>query len=97
MAITWQTRGAGPLEHRYYRLTAEQVGEVEVPATSGIHALTVDGEQVFGIAVNTPALQGRPLRLGPVVYPTFADAESHAEAWLTRDRDVFYAAREDQP
>jgi hypothetical protein len=92
--IDWQTRGNGPLEHRYHRLTPAQVAAVEVPATAGMHALLVDGEQVFGLFVPTTWLPGRPLRMSPVVYPTALVCEAHAEAWLTRDRDVFYAGRE---
>lgn len=90
MAIDWQTRGEGPLAHRFHRLTAEQATAAEVPAAPGVCELEVGGEPVFGFAAHTPALRGRPLRLSPVVYATAAEAAQHAEAWLTRDRDTFY-------
>lgn len=89
-AFTWQTRGEGALAHRFHRLTAEQAAAVAVPAGPGVCELEVSGEKVFGFAAHTPALRGRPLRLSPVVYASTADAERHAEAWLTRDRDTFY-------
>lgn len=90
--IAWQTRGDGARAHRFHRLTAAQVAAVLVPSVAGVCELDIDGERVFGLAVPSPALRGRPLRLSPVVYATAADAEAHAEAWLTRDRDVFYAS-----
>lgn len=92
MALDWQTRGDGARAHRFHRLTAEQAAAAAVPAVPGVCELEVDGEQAFGFAAHTPALRGSPLRLSPVVYATAADAESHAEAWLTRDRDAFYAS-----
>lgn len=92
MAVDWQTRGEGARAHRFHRLTAEQAAAAEVPAAPGVCELEIDGELVFGFAAHTPALRGRPLRLSPVVYAMAADAESHAEAWLTRDRDAFYAS-----
>lgn len=94
MAIDWQTRGDGARAHRFHRLTADQAAAAAVPAVPGVCELEVDGELVYGFAAHTPALRGRPLRLSPVVYATAADAESHAEAWLTRDRDTFYAEQE---
>lgn len=94
MAVDWQTRGEGALAHRFYRLTAEQAAAAAVPAAAGVCELEVDGERVFGFAQHTPVRWGRPLLLSPAVYATAADADAHAEAWLTRDRDAYYAGQE---
>lgn len=91
MAIDWQTRGDGARAHRFHPLTPDQAAAAVVPATPGVCELEVDGERVYGFAAHSPALRGRPLRLSPVVYASAAAAEQHAEAWLTRDRDTFYA------
>lgn len=88
--ILWQTRGAGRFQHRWHPLTAEQAHALEAPTATGVHALEVDGEVVFGIAAHTPRREGRPLLWGPVVYASREDAEEHGEAWLARDRDAFY-------
>lgn len=93
MAIDWQTRGAGRHAHRFHRLTPAQVAAIPTPEREGVQAAEVDGEIVYGLALHTPRLQTRALLWGPVVYPDAETAETHAEAWLTRDRDVFYAER----
>lgn len=90
MAITWQTRGEGRHAHRFHRLTDAQAKAATVPEAPGVHELVVDGETVYTWAVNTPAMQGRPLRLLPVVYATRDDAEAHGDAWATRDRSVYF-------
>lgn len=90
MAIVWQARGEGQHAHRFYAVTRKQSDVLDAPTAPGVHELEVDGVAVFAIAVPTPRLLGRPLRWGPAVYETREDAEAHAEAWLTRDRDAFY-------
>jgi len=92
--ISWQHRGEGPLAHRFHRLTAAEAAAAEVPEAPGVCELEIAGVRVFGFAAPAPALRGRPLRLSPVVYATAADAAQHAEAWITRDRDYFYAGQE---
>ena len=93
MPITWQTRGAGPLEHRYHRLTEAQVAALAPPEAVGVHPVDVDGEVVYGLAAHSTMVTGRPLLWSPVVYPTAAECETQAEAWITRDRETFYASR----
>lgn len=97
MALAWQIRGDGPLEHVAAALTLEQSAALAAPTAPGVQAVTVEGEVAWAIAVPTPRREGRPLLWGPAVYATRDDAETHAEAWLARDRDAFYALREAAP
>lgn len=90
MAITWQTRGEGRFTHRFHAITLEQSAALAAPTEVGVHQVEIDGSAAFALAVPTPRLRGRPLRWGAVAYATHNDAETHAEAWLTRDRDAFY-------
>ncbi len=97
MAIDWQTRGEGARAHRYHRLTEAEARAAELPDAPGVYELEAAGVPVWTWAVHTPAAPGRPLRYLPVVYASREDAETHGEAWATRDREVYYASLEGQP
>lgn len=94
MPITWQTRGEGRFAHRFHALSAAQASAIPTPTAEGVQVVDVDGAAAYGLALPTPSRWGRPLLWGPVVYPDAATAEGHAEAWLVRDRDAYYAALE---